>query len=140
MPPLSTLRAPPDQPGFGPLFRSIMSARYPETRSDRIVGFSPERFSQFLGTTVLGNVRGFIYACNDLLQHSEPRQSLGYNALTATLQRLAADYYWPLLDEVQPKLGKYTPAAKTSHELADVVFSSLGNYSQSSVLIHQAHV
>lgn len=130
----------PDQPGFGALFQSIMQARYPEITSERVVGRDNERFARFLGTTVLGNVRGFIYACNDLLQHNEPNASLGYNALTASLQRLAADYYWPLLDEVRPKLGKYTPAAATAHDLAEVLFTHLGASGHSTVLIHRSHV
>jgi hypothetical protein len=130
----------PEQPGFGALFRSIMTARFPEITAERIVGMELDRFAQFLGATVLGNVRGFIYACNDLLTNVEPTQSLGHNALTGCLQRLAADYYWPLLDEVRPKLGKYTPAAATAHDLAEVIFKQLGAANHSTVLIHRTHV
>lgn len=130
----------PEQPGFGALFLSIMLARYPAITADRIVGMAHERFARFLGTAVLGNVRGFIYACNDLLTHAGPDQTLGHNALTASLQRLAADYYWPLLDEVRPKLGKYTPAAETALELAEVIFKQLGQAQIATVLVHRTHL
>jgi len=130
----------PEQPGFARLFRSIMMARFQELTETRFTGMGSERFAHFLGATVLGNVRGFIYACNDVVTHSESTQSLGLTALTGCLLRLSADYYWPLLEEVRPKLGKYTPAAVTAHDLAELVFKQLGQANLSTVLIHRAHV
>jgi len=130
----------PDQVGFSRQFAEIMRARYPEISESRISTFGFEKFSTFIATSVLGNVRGFIFACNDIVEHNEPDASLGYNALTASMQRLAADYYWPLLEEVKPKLGKYTAAADTAHDIAEVIFPALGSGHASSVLIHKQHV
>lgn len=132
----------PDQSEFAVLFNEIMQARYPLLSADKVTGFDLPKLAHFLGMTVLGNMRGFIFACNDLLEHAEANQTIGYNALGETLRRLAADYYWPLFDEVKPKLGRYLPAVEAAHEIAEVLFSSCAQTATPtlSVLIHRALV
>lgn len=129
----------PDRPGFGELFAEILAARYPQITHRRVSGIGYATFSELLATSVLGNVRGFIFACNDLIEHAK-QGSLGYNALGESFKRLAAGYYWPLLEEVTPKLGKYTPAAETAHKLAEILMESLGSANSSFALVHKAHV
>lgn len=129
----------PDRPGFGDLFSEILSARYPQITHRRVYAIGYPKFSELLATSVLGNVRGFIFACNDLIDHAGTG-AIGYNILGESFKRLAASYYWPLLEEVTPKLGKYTPAAETAHRLAEILMDSLGSANSSFALIHKAHV
>jgi hypothetical protein len=125
----------PSQVGFRELFASIMAARYPTLTDDRFTGMKREEFAAFLAISVLGNVRGFVFACNNLIENNE--RSLGVSALSAALLKLAVDYYWPLLEEVKPKLGKYTPFVETSQEIAEILFREAGQMSVTSILLHR---
>jgi hypothetical protein len=129
----------PDRSGFGELFAEVLAARYPQITKSRVSAIGYSRFSELLATSVLGNVRGFIFACNDLIEHNTSG-SIGFNAMGESFKRLAAGYYWPLLEEVTPKLGKYTPAAETAHRLAEILLDTLGAANSSFALIHKAHV
>lgn len=136
---LNVTRAP-YQPGFGELFSRIMSLRVPGLDSAKYVSVTREQVASFLATAVLGNVRGFIFACNHVLDALESgASSVGYNLLGDTLLKLAAGYYWPLLEEVQPKLGKYTPAVEPAKELAETFFRACAEAEEdrASVLIHR---
>jgi len=130
----------PEQAGFSELFYDIMQSRYPVLTDKKITGFDLRKLAQFLGTTVLGNMRGFIFACNDLVEHTESNQTIGYTALGESLLRLAADYYWPLLEEVKPKLGRYVPAVEVAQDIAEVIFSSCAPTSAQSISIHRTLV
>lgn len=129
----------PDRPGFADLFADVLAARYPSITKTRVGAIGYNRFAELIATSVLGNVRGFIFACNDLVEHANDG-SIGYNALGESFKRLAAGYYWPLLEEVTPKLGKYTPAAEVAHTVAELLLDSLGAANSSFALIHKAHV
>ena len=136
---LNVARAP-NQAGFGQLFASIMSVRVPDLSKARFSNVTREQAASFLATAVLGNVRGFIFACNHVLDAIESgAASVGYNVLGDTLLKLAADYYWPLLEEVQPKLGKYTPAVEPAKEIASALFRACAesDVSKTSVMIHR---
>lgn len=130
----------PEQPGFAELFSGIIRLRYPVFTEDRFKGFDLTRLAHFTGAAVLGNVRGFIFACNYLLERAEGGNSIGYTALGETLLRLAADYYWPLLEEVKPKLGRYVPAVETSQEIASMLFQTCAGTGAQSVVVHRKHV
>ncbi|HUX82361.1 MAG TPA: hypothetical protein VMV35_05955 [Halothiobacillus sp.] len=127
----------PEQAGFTQLFYNIMTSRYPVLTNERVTGFTLHSLAGFLGRTVLGNVRGFVFACNDLLERAESGDTIGYNLLGDTLIRLAADYYWPLLDEVKPKLGRYVPAVDAAQQVAEVIFQACASNTSQSVLIHR---
>jgi len=60
--------AHPSRPDFSELFYDIMQSRYPVLTDKKITGFDLRKLAQFLGITVLGNMRGFIFACNDLVR------------------------------------------------------------------------
>ncbi len=86
-------------------FPAVIKARYPRlsnraTFSDR---FSPEEFANLLGRAVVGNLRGLILACNRF----EDQEKIGIPEVTKCFVEMATDYYWPLMDEVAPKLGIY---------------------------------
>ncbi len=127
----------PEQAGFAELFYEIMTSRYPALTTEKITGFTLQKLAAFLGRTVLGNVRGFVFACNDLLEHTQSGETIGYNALGNTLIRLAAEYYWPLLEEVKPKLGRYVPAVDAAQRVAEILFQTCATNNSQSILIHR---
>jgi hypothetical protein len=88
-------------------FLDVISARYPKLAdrtafSDRL---TPEVFSKILGRAVVGNMRGFILACNRF----DGADKISIPDLNTCLLAMAQDYYWPLMEEVAPKLGVYEP-------------------------------
>lgn len=116
-------------PGFGEVFLEVMEARYPDdfTRASFGRGLSKLSTASFLGQAVLGNMRGFVFACNALKTHCSDGRTVGLPELGSSLISLASNYYWPLLDEIQPKLGKYEPMVSTSRKVAELVFEEAGS-------------
>jgi len=88
-----------------------------------------------LGKSVLGNMRSFIFACNSVTETSE--SLVGLSSLTNSFLELATNFYWPLLEEVKPKLGKYTPVVDTSTEIAEAIFEECGREKNPSVIVHR---
>jgi hypothetical protein len=52
---------------------------------------------------------------------------------------LAGNYYWPLLDEIRPKLGIYEPMVATGKDVADFIFEDYGQRSNNprDILVHR---
>ena len=125
-----------DQDDFGDVFTGVIQARFPSLVSRR---FSSEmdltRFAWFLGKSVLGNMRSFIFACNSVADSSE--SLIGLSSLTNSFLELANNFYWPLLEEVKPKLGKYTPVVDISVEIGESLFEECGREKNPSVIIHR---
>lgn len=121
-----------NQPGFAELFIEILQARFPELLQKPL---SPdlriEAFARFLGKSVLGNMRSFIFACNTLTESED--KSIGLASIGQTFVALTNNYYWPLLDEVKPKLGKYEPMIEPSRAIAETLF----RMNRTSVIIHR---
>lgn len=114
-------------PGFNETFHEVMNSRFPGVFDPGRLGrgLSTESLAGILGQAVLGNMRGFVFAGNALKTQSEGG-SIGFPELTASLLKLASDYYWPLLDEIRPKLGKYAPMVPVAQEVASHVFEEVG--------------
>jgi len=54
-----------DQPGFVALFAEVIRARYPEAAGRSFTSdLNLDDVAGFIGKSVLGNVRSFIFACN----------------------------------------------------------------------------
>lgn len=119
---------------FGNFFLEVLSTRYPKL-PERFSGVlkAPE-VSAFLGRAVLGNMRAFVFACNRL---SLIPASIGMPELTRCLIDLCAEYFWPLLDEVQPKLGRYEPLVEPSKLLAAALFEVCAENKTPSVIVHR---
>jgi hypothetical protein len=88
-------------------FSDVIRTRYPklarrEIFSDRL---TPDTFASLLGRAVVGNMRAFILACNRF----EGENRISIPEINACLLNMAEDYYWPLMEEVAPKLGVYEP-------------------------------
>lgn len=112
-------------PGFEEFFDEVMKARYSSSLSNEHFSTALSRLdvAGFLGKAVLGNMRSFVFACNELVQRTDT-SSVGYNVLTDVLLQLAANHYWPLLDELRPKLGSYEPLVDPAKHLAEQLFDN----------------
>ena len=128
-----------DQPGFEQLFADVMQARFPllfqrEVTSPLKIG----RIAAFLGQSVLGNMRGFVFACNEVEELSANR-SIGLSTVGEALLFLARNYYWPLLDEVSPKLGKYVPMVDPARQITEAILQGCGAKAngRKSALVHR---
>jgi len=105
-----------------------MNSRYPNDFNEDSFSSSLQKkaVASFLGQAVLGNMRSFVFACNALQLKSSESQSIGLPDLNDTLLELASNYYWPLLDEIRPKLGMYEPMVETARAIAELLFSDVG--------------
>ncbi len=88
--------------------------------------------SGFLGRTVLGNMRAFILALNRLDVQGKYE---GITSLRTLLMSLSSDYFWPLLEEVTPKLGMYEPLADVGVKIAEQLFAFAGEAKIPSIVI-----
>lgn len=113
-------------------FSQVMLARYPNLVSHFSTALKITDVSAFLGKAVLGNMRAFVYACNRL---SQVEGSIGMPELTKCLIDLCASYFWPLLEEVEPKLGRYEPLVETSRSIGTVIFRVCGESKSPSIII-----
>ncbi len=106
--------------GFSEFFHQVLKLRYPqlETRIRESRSLSELEVAGFLGRTVVGNMRGFVFACGRL----DSQEQIGYPSVELVLKSLAADYYYPLLEELEPKLGVYQPLVATARDLAEILF------------------
>jgi hypothetical protein len=124
-------------------FPAVLSARYPKLAdpafySDRL---SSERFANLLGRAVVGNLRGFILACNRF----DGMQKIGVPELNNCLLEMSSDYFWPLMDEVAPKLGVYEALIEPAREIVELIVEHVAKpvkersraVAQDRVLIHR---
>lgn len=107
---------------FTNFFSEIMKKRYADIFIDQLfTTISFDDVANFLGRAVTGNVRAFIYACNYISEQTEG-STITLPDLEKTLKYLAAEYYWPLLDELKPKLGCYEPLIEPTTEIAEKLY------------------
>ena len=120
---------------FAPFFESVLESRFPalSARLSKSKPFPKTSIPAFIGRTVVGNMRAFVFACNWLGEESR----FGLPELKNVLLKLSSDYYWPLLDEVAPKLGPYEPLVEPCRDLAEAIFQHAGSASSSSTIIHR---
>lgn len=124
--------------GFGDFFLEVARSRNP----DLVSSMKGSRQSAgveyfgFLGQAVLGNMRAFVFALEEM--HKQLRSELqGLPLLALVLKNLSANYYWPLLDELRPKLGAYEPLLAPSEDLAVAIFSKCGVAEKNYALVHR---
>ena len=100
-------------------FPDVIRARYPalaerSTFSDRL---SPAQFANLLGRAVVGNLRGFILACNRF----DGLEKVGIPEVNKCMLDMASDYFWPLMDEVAPKLGVYESLIEPARDVIEAI-------------------
>jgi hypothetical protein len=106
-------------------FPDVVRVRYPKLAEQRIFSerFSPNQFANLLGRAVVGNVRGFILACNRF----EGVAKIGIPEINKCLLEMATDYFWPLMEEVTPKLGVYEPLIEPARMLMEQMLAHVAN-------------
>ena len=121
--------------GYSEFFDRVLAARFPtlHERLNKSRGFKSEIVATFLGRTVVGNMRGFVTACGKL----QDAKGAGLPAFESVLKELASDYYWPLLEELEPKLGIYQPLVETSRQLAESIFRHAAAQKSTTVIVHR---
>lgn len=122
--------------GYAEFFEKVLNARFPELhlKLENGKNISAKDAANFFGRTVVGNMRGFVMACIRLQAHT----SIGLPTIETTLKELASDYYWPLLEELEPKLGAYQPLVAISKSLAEIIFKYSATQNRSTtVIIHR---
>ncbi len=118
---------------FASFFLEVMEARYSSlfNKTSRI--FENNKLAPFLGRGVVGNMRAFIFVCNQL----DEVPKIGLPELSQCFISMAENYYWPLLEELRPKLGIYEPLIEPSIVLAEKIFELTSQANSTSVLIHR---
>jgi hypothetical protein len=124
-------------------FPDVIRARYPtlaerSTFSDRL---SPAQFANILGRAVVGNLRGFILACNRF----DGLEKVGIPEVNKCMLDMASDYFWPLMDEVAPKLGVYESLIEPAREVIEAIVDhatkpvreKVRTIAQDKVLVHR---
>ena len=127
-------------PEFNEIFRDVMDARYPGEFDGKFSsGLDKKMVAGFLAQSVLGNMRGFVFACNKLKGRISENSKIGLTELNDTLIDLAANYYWPLLQEIKPKLGMYEPMVSVAQQVAELSFIDVGEKSSNprDMIIHR---
>lgn len=126
---------------FADTFLEVMNSRYPDDFKENSFSSSLQKkaVASFLGQAVLGNMRSFVFACNALQMKSSERPSIGLPDLNDTLLELASNYYWPLLDEIRPKLGMYEPMVEIARSIAELLFTDVGQKTNNprDIIIHR---
>jgi len=117
-------------------FSQIIRKRFPSGISEESFfgQFTLENVAGLIGRAVLGNMRGFIFAWNNLSENcGEDKISLAH--ITKTLIDLASNYYWPLIEELKPKLGIYAPMIDPAIEIAELIFQQAGEQDRQNALV-----
>jgi Bacterial RNA polymerase, alpha chain C terminal domain len=117
---------------FAEIIRKRFSQRLPEESFSGQLAL--ENVAGFMGRAVLGNMRGFIFAWNNLSDNCKTRK-INYANITKTLIYLARNYYWPLIEELKPKLGMYALMIDPATEIAESIFQDAGKQNKQNVLI-----
>lgn len=124
-------------------FPDVIKARYPRLAersmfSDRL---TPSEFANLLGRAVVGNLRGFILACNRF----DAKDKIGIPDVQQCMLDMASDYFWPLMEEVAPKLGIYEGLVDPARDVVEAIVEhvtkpvklGLRAIAQDRVLIHR---
>ncbi|TKB46776.1 ATP-binding protein [Ferrimonas sediminicola] len=122
---------------FSAVFEEVINRRFSESLPGEKFSSALPRHSvsKFLGISVLGNMRAFIYACNQLVSQVGQDKVITVTHLSEALKALSQNYFWPLLEEVAPKLGMYRPMVGPAEEVAELLFERSGAKGERSVII-----
>lgn len=122
---------------FGHLFEEVMRRRFPSFLNDGKFGGSltKQEVCKLLGIAVLGNMRAFLFACNQLVASIGDSSTVSYAHVSEAFKQLSSNYYWPLLEEIEPKLGIYESMVEPAQEIAEVLFERGAEKQERSVII-----
>lgn len=122
---------------FARLFEEVVTLRFRDSLDDAKFegGINKQDASKLLGLAVLGNMRAFIYTCNQLITSLENSSAVSYTHISEVFKQLSQNYFWPLLEEIEPKLGMYQPMVSPAFEISQILFEKAGEKCERSVLV-----
>ncbi|MGL4469986.1 MAG: hypothetical protein ACRCT3_07395 [Aeromonas hydrophila] len=122
---------------FSELLVEVMNKRFPASLPDHLFqgSFTKSMVAELLGRAVLGNMRAYMFSCNALISALNGHQRLSFEHFSESFKSLSNDYYWPLLEEIQPKLGIYEPMVDPAIEIATTLFEKAGAKTERTVII-----
>lgn len=122
---------------FSHLFEEVLDRRFSESlNGSKFQGTLTKKDAcKLLGIAVLGNMRSFIYSCNQLVTSSSGSSVVSLNHISEAFKQLSNNYFWPLLEEIEPKLGMYQPMVQPAHSIAQILFEKTGEKRERSVII-----
>jgi hypothetical protein len=121
---------------FTPLFLEVAEARYPRLLDSQKISLTKEEIAKFLGRAVIGNMRAFVFLCNQLKEE----QTISLNELRNSMRYLASDYYRPLLAETASTLENYEPLLDAARKLGERFFQTAEKAETTAVVVHQEWV
>lgn len=131
------INRPEKNSDFSELFEEVINRRFSDSLHDGRFGSSISKFQfcDLIGQAVLGNMRAFIFACNEIINIALDSQYITFTHISESFKQLASNYFWPLLEEIEPKLGMYEPMVEPAQRIAEIVFSKTGNKNERSILV-----
>lgn len=117
-------------PDFSKFFNEVIRRRMPLLFSKISGSVRPEDFSRFVGRTSLGNMRAFLYLCKKL----DENEKIGLPQLEEALKYLSNEYCWPLLEELEPKLGSYSAFIEVARTMAEAIVTEVKDRSTSFII------
>ncbi|WP_139019144.1 hypothetical protein [Acidovorax radicis] len=121
---------------FSSFFRELIEVRHPGLM-DRCEARLQPLIPMLIGRAVLGNIRAFNAFCEEL---AEKGDRITVYTVADALKWLASGYLYPALEELQTKLGAYTPMLDTAEKIAPVFFDECGRKRVNSMLVHRDNV
>jgi len=122
---------------FSTLFVEVLNRRFPDSLSKSKFkdNLTKNEVCKLFGIAVLSNIRSFIYGCNQLKTSLNGNSVISFNHISDAFKQLSANYFWPLLEEIEPKLGVYQTMVQPALEVAQTLFEKAAEKNERSVLI-----
>jgi hypothetical protein len=119
-------------------FVEVIRKRYPDDLSSEKFSsrLSMENVAELLARAVVGNMTGFVFACNALSEEVGD-QRITLDILSKVLKELGTNYYWPLIEELKPKLGPYEIMIEPSIQIAELILKHCAERQRRSFIVHR---
>ncbi|WP_447527597.1 hypothetical protein [Vreelandella sp. TE19] len=124
-------------PDFSKVFEEVVERRFSNSLSqDKFSkSLSKQDFCDLVGQSVLGNMRAFIFACNEIISIASESKNIAYSHISESFKQLSSNYFWPLLEEIKPKLGMYEAMVDPAEHIALLLFEKVGGNNERAVII-----
>lgn len=124
-------------PDFSKVFEEVVERRFSNSLSQGKFSRSlpKQEFCDLVGQSVLGNMRAFLFACNEIISIASESKSIAFSHISESFKQLSSNYFWPLLEEIKPKLGMYEEMVDPAEDIASLLFEKVGANNERTVII-----